>query len=127
MHKFISLEAEIAKSKESYYDCLYSSQIGWHNSSEDTTSFIEYILSIIVSAYNDFNQRVDLLKDKTLAIDKIRLAINEKIAKFTKNDILELIPSLSSTSVERSLKELCNLGEIKKEGIGKKTYYLKLN
>lgn len=124
--KFISLEAKIAKTKELYYDCLYSSQKGWHNNSEVPNSFIEYILSIIVSAYNDFNQRVDLINHKTLAIDKIRLAINAKITRFTKNDILELIPSLSSTSVERSLKELCHLGEIKKEGIGKKTYYLKL-
>ena len=124
--KFISLEAKILKNNQLYYDCLYSSQKGWYDNCEDTTSFIEYILSIMVSAYNDFNQRVDLLKDKTLAIDKIRLAINSLIGKFTKNDILELIPSLSSTSIERSLKELCNLKEIKKEGIGKSTFYIKL-
>ena len=43
-----------------------------------------------------------------------------------KNDILELIPSISSTSIERNLKNLCDLGEIKKEGVGKSTYYIKL-
>ena len=52
--------------------------------------------------------------------------INKRVAKFSKNDILELIPSISSTSIERCLKELCSLGEIKKEGVGKATYYIKL-
>ena len=54
------------------------------------------------------------------------MAINKRVAKFSKNDILELIPSISSTSIERCLKELCSLGEIKKEGVGKATYYIKL-
>ena len=54
------------------------------------------------------------------------MAINSKLGKFTKRDILELVPSISSTSIERSLKELCKLGEIRKEGAGKLTYYIRL-
>lgn len=41
-------------------------------------------------------------------------------------EVVELVPSLSSTSVERSLRELCDLGEIKKEVVGKPTYCIKL-
>lgn len=124
--KYISLEAKIAKNKDLYYDALYDSQIGWHQNEDDATPFIKYILSTIVSAYNDFDERVKLISEKKPSIEVVRMAIKSKLGKFTKKDILELIPPLSSTSVERSLKELCDLGEIKKEGIGKATYYIRL-
>lgn len=124
--KYISLEAKIAKNKDLYYDALYDSQIGWHQNEDDATPFIKYILSTIVSAYNDFDERIELISEKKPSIEVVRMATKSKLGKFTKKDILELIPSLSSTSVERSLKELCDLGEIKKEGIGKATYYIRL-
>ena len=124
--RYISLEAKIAKNKDLYYDALYNSQINWHENGEDVNSFIKYILSIILSAYNDFSERVELVIDKKPSIKVVEMAIDTKIGKFTKQDILELAPSLSSTSIERSLKKLCMLGKIKKEGTGRATYYLRL-
>lgn len=124
--KYISLEAKIAKNKDLYYDALYDSQIGWHENEDDATPFIKYLLSTIISAYNDFEERVELVSDKKSSIEVVRMAVNSKLGKFTKRDILELVPSLSSTSIERSLKELCDSGEIRKEGIGKSTYYIRL-
>ncbi len=124
--KYISLEAKIAKNKDLYYDALYDSQIGWHENEDDATPFIKYLLSTIVSAYNDFEERVELVSDKKASIEVVRMAVNSKLGKFTKRDILELVPSLSSTSIERSLKELCDSGKIRKEGIGKSTYYIRL-
>ena len=124
--KYISLEVKIAKNKDLYYDALYDSQIGWYENKNDATPFVKYILSTIVSAYNDFEERVELVSNKKTSLDAVRMAVNFKLGKFTKRDILELIPSISSTSIERNLKNLCDLGEIKKEGIGKSTYYIKL-
>ncbi len=108
--KYISLEAKIAKNKDLYYNSLYDSQIGWHENTDDCTPFIRYILSTIISAYNDFEDRVYFVSDKKTSINVVRKAVNSKLGKFTKRDILELVPSLSSTSIERSLKELCDLG-----------------
>lgn len=124
--KYISLEAKIAKNKDLYYDALYNSQIGWYENENDATPFIKYLLSTIVSAYNDFEERVELISDKKSSIEVVRMAVNFKLGKFTKRDILELVPSLSSTSIERSLKKLCDLGEIRKDGIGKSIYYVRL-
>lgn len=124
--KYISLEAKIAKNEDLYYDALYNSQIGWHENEDDATPFIKYLLSTIISAYNDFEERVELVSDKKPSIEVVRMAVNSKLGKFTKRDILELVPSLSSTSIERSLKELCDSGEIRKEGVGKSTYYIRL-
>lgn len=122
--KYISLEAKIAKNKDLYYDALYDSQKNWHENEDDSTPFIKYLLSTIISAYRDFEERIELVKEKKPAIEVVRQAVNNKIGKFTKRDIMELAPSLSSTSVERSLQELCNAGEIKKMGSGRATYYI---
>lgn len=117
--KYISLEAKISKNKDLYYDALYDSQIGWYEDKNDATPFIRFILSTIVSAYNDFEERVELVSNKKTSLEAVRMAVNFKLGKFTKREILELIPSISSTSIERNLKKLCDLGEIKKEGVGK--------
>lgn len=124
--RYISLEAKIAQNKDLYYDALYDSQIGWHDNADDAMPFIRYILGTIISAYNDFEERVELVSDKKTTLEIVRMAVETKIGKFTKNDILALVPSVSSTSVERNLKELCDLGEIRKMGSGKSTYYVRL-
>ena len=60
---------------------------------------------------------------KASAIDLVRNAVNNTIGMFTKNDIMELLRSVSKTSVEKSLKALTDDGVIKREGKGKATFY----
>lgn len=60
------------------------------------------------------------------AIDMIRKATLTKIGKFTKQDIRELCPVLSVSSIEGALRKLVKLGELKREGSGKGTYYIRL-
>jgi Fic family protein len=123
--RYISLEAKIAKNKDFYYVALQQSQTGWHEGDDDPTPFIKYMLGTIISAYRDFEERVELVDKKLPSIDIVRSSIRQKIGKFKKTDVLELCPSLSATSVERSLKALCHSGEISKHGSGKSTYYLR--
>src|SRR5574344_492914 len=123
--KYISLEAKIAKNKDFYYDSLRNSQFGWYEESDDAIPFIKYILGTILSAYKDFEDRFNIVAEKLPAIDIVRKAILNKIGKFSKQDIMELCPSLSISSVEGSLRQLISLGEIKREGIGKAIYYIR--
>ena len=62
---------------------------------------------------------------KASAIDLVRNAVNNTIGMFTKNDIMELVPSVGKTSVENSLKALTDDGIIKREGKGKATFYFR--
>lgn len=124
--KYISLEAKIAKYKDLYYDALGQSQEGWHEGTEDVTPFIKYLLSIILAAYRDFEDRFSIVEEKLPAIEMVRKATLQKIGKFTKQDIRELCPTLSVSSVEGSLRKLIDLGELKREGKGKGTYYYRL-
>ena len=124
--KYISLEAKIAKDKDLYYDALSRSQDGWHEGTEDVIPFIKYILSTILAAYKDFGDRFSIVEEKRPAIDMVKKAAEYKIGRFTKQDIRELCPSLSISSIEGSLRKLVENGEFKREGVGKSTFYIRL-
>lgn len=124
--KYISLEAKIAKNKDLYYSTLNQSQDGWHEGADDPVPFIKYLLGIILAAYKDFGERFEIVAEKLPAIDVVRKATQSKIGRFTKQDIRELCPSLSLSSVEGALRKLVASGELQREGAGKSTCYLRL-
>ena len=124
--KYISLEAKIAKDKELYYDALAGSQSGWHDGNEDKLPFIKYLLGTILAAYRDFGERFELVEEKLPAIEVVRKATMNKIGRFTKQDIRELCPSLSVSSIEVALRKLVEAGELKREGGSRSTYYYRI-
>lgn len=121
--KYISLEAKIAKNKDLYYEALRASQIGWHEGKEVPVPFIKYLLRTILAAYRDFEDRFALIETKRSALDTVRLASQNKVGRFSKQDILELCPSLSLSSVEGALRKLVESGELIREGNGKNIRY----
>ncbi|MBE7080083.1 MAG: Fic family protein [Clostridiales bacterium] len=124
--KYISLEAKIAKNKDLYYDALNQAQHGWHDGMEDAVPFIKYLLGTILAAYKDFEERFALVETKLSALEMVRRATMNKIGRFSKQDIRELCPSLSVSSIEGALRKLIELGEVKREGSGRTTCYYRL-
>lgn len=124
--KYISLEAKIAKNKDLYYAALNHSQDGWHEGCEDALPFIKYFLGIVLAAYKDFGDRFAIVEEKLPAIEMVRKASFNKIGRFTKQDIRELCPSLSISSIEGALRKMVSVGELRREGTGKSTYYVRL-
>ena len=125
--KYVSLESKIEKTKASYYETLEKSDMNWNSEENDITPFIKYMLGTILAAYRDFEERVTLVEGKSSAIDLVRNAVNNTIGKFTKSDIMELVPSVGKTSIENSLKTLIDEGVIGREGKGKATFYFRKN
>lgn len=125
--KYISLEAKIAKNKDLYYSALANSQAGWHEGTEDPVPFIKYILGTVLAAYKDFSERAELVEIKLSATEMVRRASKNKIGRFNKQDIRELCPTLSDSSIEGALRKMVAAGELKKEGSGKSTRYFRLD
>ena len=121
--RYISLESKIEKTKEKYYEVLDVCGNGWHEGGSDPTPFVKYLLGIILSAYRDFESRVDLFDEKLPAIELVRRAVDNKIGRFTKSEIMELVPSIGKASVENALKKLVEDGIIRRHGKGKATFY----
>lgn len=109
-----------------YYDALGQSQQGWHEGKADAVPFIKYLLGTILAAYRDFEDRFALVEIKLSSLEMVRRATMNKIGRFKKQDIMELCPSFSLSSVEGALRKLVAEGELKREGNGKNTTYFRL-
>lgn len=121
--RYISIERKIEKTKSKYYDVLEQCGINWHEGNNNPNPFIKYLFGIILSAYRDFESRIHLTDDKIPALEQVRNAINEKIGKFTKSEMLELVPTIGKASIENSLKSLVEENFIERHGKGKAAFY----
>lgn len=122
--KYISLEKLISDTKESYYDTLKASSQGWHEGINDYAPFVRYMLGIIVAAYRDFSGRVELLSNKAFSKpDRVREIIRGHLGKITKAEIMAKCPDISQVTVQRTLADLVEKGDILKLGGGRYTSY----
>lgn len=62
--KYISFEKKIHDNKEEYYDALQRAFENWHDGTNDDSAFIKYILGIVLSAYRDFEERLQIISGK---------------------------------------------------------------
>lgn len=85
------------------------------------------LLGTILAAYKDFEDRFALIQDNGSALQTVRQATMQKIGRFTKQDIRELCPSLSISSIEGGLRKLVESGALVREGSGRATKYYRTN
>jgi Fic family protein len=122
--KYISIERLIADSKETYYETLQESSMGWHEGENDYLPFVRYMLGIVIAAYREFVSRVDVLVTRGLSKpERVRELIHSTTGRITKAQIMKQCPDISQKTVERALSELLNNGEIIKIGGGRYTSY----
>ena len=126
--KYISIEKQIEKTKDQYYDALGKSDEGWHEGNNDPTPFIRYMLRVILACYTDFEERVGLMSDRgagSTAYDIVKKYTEEKIGKFTGADVVDHCPSIGRSSALAALKKLTEEGVIIRHGSGRSTFYVR--
>ncbi|MDR1747680.1 MAG: Fic family protein, partial [Spirochaetaceae bacterium] len=97
--KYISIEKLIEKSKDTYYEALQDSSIGWHENQNNYEPFIRYYLGILQKAYNEFEERVEYLSEKGFTkADRIKAVIDRKIGRISKKEIMEICPDISKVT-----------------------------
>ena len=122
--KYISIEKMIEESKETYYEALQASSTGWHEEENDYQPFISYILGVVVAAYKEFSSRVRLVTTAGLSKgERIGEIIKQTVGTITKAEIMSKCPDISQITVQRTLVELQNNGDILKIGGGRYTKY----
>lgn len=122
--KYISIEKLIEKTKGAYYDALQDSSRFWHEGGNDYVPFVSYLLGVIAAAYREFFERTRLIDEKATAKpERVAEAIKERIGTITKLEIMQRVPGVSQTTVQRTLTELTRRGRIKKIGNGRYTKY----
>ena len=123
--KYISIEKIIEKSKETYYEVLQDSSMNWHENENNYKPFVNYMLGVIINAYKEFEDRVQLLTNPNLSkADRIREIIKNHIGTITKSELMEMNPDISDTTIQRALADLLKRDEIEKIGGGRYTKYV---
>ncbi|MEA5031565.1 MAG: Fic family protein [Sphaerochaeta sp.] len=123
--KYISIEQKIEKTKDTYYDVLGKVSRGWHEGENDYVPFIKYFLGIVLNCYRDLEDRLGSVDRKSTPYEIVRTAVGNTLGVFTKAQILELCPSIGSSSVEAALKRLKEEGFILRQGGGRSTAYVR--
>ena len=122
--KYISIEKIIENSKDTYYDALQASNIGWHENENDYMPFVRYMLGVIAAAYREFDARVQTLNAANIPKpDRIREIIKNTVGTITKTQIMEKCPDISQVTVQRALNDMIKNKEIIKIGGGRYTSY----
>ena len=123
--KYISVEKQIEKTKDIYYDTLEKADMGWHEEKNDATPFIKYMLQVILSCYTEFEERVGLIKESSSAYDIVKNYVEKKVGKFTGADVVQNCPSIGRSSTLAALKKLTEEGIIIRKGSGRGTFYIR--
>jgi Fic family protein len=123
--KYVSIEQKIERTKDTYYDVLGKVSRRWHEGKNDYTSFIKYLLGIILNCYRDLEDRLGPVDRKSTPYEIVRKAVDNTLGVFTKAQILQLCPSIGSSSVEAALKRLKEDGYILSHGRGRNTTYVR--
>lgn len=123
--KYISIEMLIEKSKETYYEALHESSIGWHEGENNYEPFVTYMLGVILRAYREFDLRMRYLSMTDISKpERIELIIKEHLGTISKSYILELCPDISESTVEQTLHRLLEYNRIIKIGGGRYSKYV---
>ena len=124
--KYISVEKQIEKTKDRYYEVLESADAGWHEGQNDPIPFIRYMLQVILSCCTEFEDKAGLMTSrgvKSRSIDIVRGYIEGKAGKFTSADVLENCPSIGRSSILSALKKMVEEGRLLRYGKGKGAFY----
>ena len=125
--RYISIEMLIEESKESYYEELKRSSEKWHTGENDEIPFIRYMLGVLLKAYEECDDRFNLIgNEKLTSPERVLSVIQMSLEPLSKKDIMILCPDISQRTIERALKELYDNSKIKQVGSGRSTKYVKL-
>ncbi len=117
--KYISLERIVEQTKETYYESLNKSSQEWHKAKHDVTSWLNYFLGMILSAYKEFEERASHLKpgrgSKTAFVVD---AIEKELGEFSISDIQRACPNVSRVMVKKVLFQMQKDKKIKSLGKG---------
>lgn len=124
--KYVSVESEIEATKETYYEVLAASSVGWSEGKNDYGPFVVYMLGVISACYEKLSAHLETLLRAETGEDSLRRYFNSLPGSASKREILEDNPTVSQRTTERILQKLQAEGFIEKVGAARATRYRKV-
>lgn len=125
--RYISLERVIEESKETYYETLEASSMGWHEGTHDCSPWMNYFWGMLLRAYREFEERVGTIrKSRGSKTQQVRNAVGRKIVPFAISDIERECPGVSRDMIRRVLRQMRDEGSVELQGTGRGSKWRKL-
>jgi len=112
--RYISLEQMVEHTKESYYDTLYQSSQGCHETQHPILPWWEYFLGVILlGVYKEYERRVGMITTTRGAKREMILdTVSRLPQRFQIGDIERACLAVSRPTINRALRELREQGKI---------------
>lgn len=111
--RFTSLGNLYNDENYSYFKTLFSKQGDLERESYNMNKWLDYFLSIVLSAYEDLSEEMNLTgikkETKTRRIEKV---INSTLGYFTKDDVRNQCPDIPEPTINRVFNNLRKSGKI---------------
>ncbi|MBI3940336.1 MAG: Fic family protein [Acidobacteria bacterium] len=117
--RYISLERLIEENKERYYETLEQSSQRWHEGKHDPWPYINHVLFILKTAYQEFEQRVrQIASPKGAKAEMVLAAIASQLGEFRLADIERACPAVGREWIRTLLSDLKATGDVTCSGKG---------
>jgi Fic family protein len=111
--RFISIERIVEESRETCYEALAKSSVGWHEAKHDLLPWLDYFLGVLLVAYREFEARVGAVRSPRGAKrDLVMDCVRHLPVQFRYADVERACPAVSRPTIERVLGQMRQAGEI---------------
>lgn len=117
--RFISLERIIEESKDEYYGVLGTCSQGWHEGRNQIIPWWNYFLSVLRSAYKEFERQVESVEAHPAKSALVRQTVLAQMDQFTLADLSAQLQSVSPQLIKKVLAELKKAGKVRLLGRGR--------
>jgi Fic family protein len=125
--RYISLEKIIDDSKETYYEALGQSTVGWHDGRHDLRPWTHYFLGVLTAAYKEFESRTAAISGRGSKKALITTFIDSlMVEEFTIADVRQAAPGVSDGYINKVLGELKKARRIEPLGTGRSARWRRL-
>lgn len=124
--KYVSVEKEIERTKETYYEALAASSSGWSEGESDYVPFVTYMLGIVTACYRELDDRFPVVAAPAGNEEAVRAFFDRLVGTATKREIMDANPGMSQRTLERILAKLQKEGVVGKVGAARSTAYRRI-
>jgi len=118
--RYISLERVIEESRETYYEALEASSVGWHEGYHDPFPWMEYFWGVLLRAYDEFRERAGtFLEGRGAKTALIEAAVSRKRGPFAISELEDDCPGVSRDMIRHVLRQLRDDGKVEVHGRGR--------
>ena len=121
--KYISFEEQINKYKSYYYEALRKSSIDCDVNENDYFYFVENFLFTLCTCYKELDKRFATINSKKISkTSRIEATVLNSLTPISKQEISNILPDVSPTTIEAVLGQMMRENKIIKVGTGRNTH-----